>query len=448
MLTSARGPTAIKVYGGYKVTIFDSREWANLIWLGIAIALLLLFSKTRKPILTLVTIVLRPVVVVPVLLMASWTAGLVIAGHRLSWWNAQLLGDTLIWFFGVALVLLFNATKALTKERYFRRTILSAVGVAVFIEVFINLHVFSLWSELILVAVIATLTMLSATAGTQDRFKQVKGLIDGLLALAGFILILYVILQIVRSWEGFDRPGAVREFWLPIWLTLGVVPLVYLFSVYIGYDSAFRWINFGTEDRRSRRRAKAALVLKLHGRTRDLGAFNMPWGKRLANTSTLHEARHAVEEFRVEVREKRLAPIRERERLEQFAGAKGVDDDGRQLDQREFKETKRALQTLSSAQMGWYRNRGKRYRKKLLEILKPQFEAYGLPSDHGITLRVAKDKKSWWAWRRTTTGWCLGVGAIGPPPDEWLYDGPEPPSGLPGEDRDGWSQWGRDARNW
>jgi hypothetical protein len=430
------------------LAIFDSREWANLIWLGIALSLLLLFRRTRKPTITLITAVLQPVIAIPMLLLASWTAGLVLAGYRLSWWNSQLLGDTLIWFFGVALVLLFNANKALAKERFFRRTILSAVGVAVFIEVFINLYVFSIWGELILVAGITVLTMLSVVAGTQERFKRVKALIDWALAVAGFILIIYVIFQIVRNWEGFDRPGAVRELWLPIWLTLGVVPFVYFFSIYIGYDSAFRWINFGTEDRRSRWRAKVVLVLKLHGRTRDLGAFNMPWGKRLGDTSSLREARQVVEEFRVETRERRLAPIRERERLERFAGVKGVDEDGRQLDQREFKETRRALQTLASAQMGWYRNRGERYRKKLLEILKPQFEADGLPSDHGITLRVAKDRKSWWAWRRTVTGWCLGVGAVGPPPDEWLYDGPEPPSGPPGEGSDGWSQWGGDARNW
>ncbi len=41
--------------------------------------------------------------------------------------------------------------------------------------------------------------------------------------------------------------------------------------------------------------------------------------------------------------------------------------------------------------------------------------------------------------RRTVTGWVFAVGAAGPPPEQWFYDGPEPPSGYPGSD----PGWGR-----
>ncbi len=40
-------------------------------------------------------------------------------------------------------------------------------------------------------------------------------------------------------------------------------------------------------------------------------------------------------------------------------------------------------------------------------------------------------------WRRTVGGWVFAIGAGGPPPDQWEYDGPEPPTGFPGEDP-GW----------
>jgi hypothetical protein len=86
--------------------------------------------------------------------------------------------------------------------------------------------------------------------------------------------------------------------------------------------------------------------------------------------------------------------------------------------------------------MGWYRNRGGRYRADLLELL-GDFTSQGLPEDHGITLHVAKNGKSWWAWRRTVTGWCFAIGAVGPPPDQWEFDGPEPPHGSLGKIRAG-----------
>ncbi len=80
-------------------------------------------------------------------------------------------------------------------------------------------------------------------------------------------------------------------------------------------------------------------------------------------------------------------------------------------------------------------------------MLTPQFERAGLPEDHGISLEVSKDGQLWWAWRRTITGWHLGIGAIAPPPDEWFYEHPEPPAKPPGE-YEQWSQWGADSKNW
>jgi hypothetical protein len=36
------------------------------------------------------------------------------------------------------------------------------------------------------------------------------------------------------------------------------------------------------------------------------------------------------------------------------------------------------------------------------------------------------------------TGWCFAIGASGAPPDQWEFDGPEPPTGFPGAD----AKWG------
>ena len=88
--------------------------------------------------------------------------------------------------------------------------------------------------------------------------------------------------------------------------------------------------------------------------------------------------------------------------------------------------------------MGWFRNRGGRYRADLLQILDDGLIRRGLPEESGITLRVSEDGQSWYAWRRTATGWCFAIGAADVPPDQWEYDGPEPPIGYPGEDQ----SWG------
>ena len=114
--------------------------------------------------------------------------------------------------------------------------------------------------------------------------------------------------------------------------------------------------------------------------------------------------------------------------------ANKTDAEGRRLDRREFKETTEALKYLATCQMGWYRNRGGRYHgENLLSALGDWFTRRGLPKDHGIVIRVAKDGQAWYAWRRTVTGWCFAIGAAGPPPDQWEFDGHEAPNGFPGK---------------
>jgi len=430
------------------MSVLNNREWALLIWLGAVLALFLLRGDLRSILFQVIRTALHPVLVAPVLLMVGWVGGLVLVTARIGWWNGELAMDTGVWFFGTALALMFNVTEALREERFFRRTILRAVKVAVPVAVFINLYVFSLAFELILLPALTVLLMLSVVAGSEQRFGGIKALIDTVLALAGFALFAYVIFQIVTDWQDFDKSGALWKFALPVWLTISIVPFVYLFSLYVAYDGAFKWIDFATNERRQRRRAKLALALRLRLRTQDIAAFTVYWAKQAAAATSFHDASQVIDDSTASRRVDQRAKSEAQDRLRQYVGVDGVDDDGRRLDQREFKETRDALRALATAQMGWYRNRGGRYRAELLEILKSRFERCGLSPDHGISLWVADGGQSWWAYRRTVTGWCFAIGAAAPPPDEWLYDGPEPPTGPPGQDAVWGKRWGVDAKNW
>ncbi len=107
-----------------------------------------------------------------------------------------------------------------------------------------------------------------------------------------------------------------------------------------------------------------------------------------------------------------------------------------------------ALRWLSTCQMGRYRNGGGRCRSDLLPTVESQFTRDGLPERHGVELHVSSDGQQRYATRRTVTGWWFAIGAAGPPPDEWMYDGPCPPRGFPAApewDRFG---WGPASVNW
>jgi hypothetical protein len=382
--------------------------------------------------------------------MVAYVGVLVRIGWHVGLWNLNLIKGTIIWFVVSGLVLLMNSARTGKEARFFRRTALRTLEATVFVESFTNLFVLSLPAELVLQPVVALLVMLSVVAGGEKRYRDAKRFVDGLLVLVGLSVASFSMVQLVRQWDELNKSANLLEFVLPVWLTLGLLPFIYLVSLYAAYESSFKRIDFMVKDRATRRRAKLALVATMYGRTRNLDAFTGDCAEEVALTASLTEARDVIKKYRASRREQEAAMEEEQARLKRYAGVEGSDADGRRLDRREFKETTGALRWLATCQMGWYSNPGNRYRADLFEILSGSFTWQGLPSEHGITLHVAEDGQSWWAWRRTITGWCFAIGAAGPPPDQWEYDGSEPPDGFPGEDE----RWGdgpfslASNRNW
>ena len=418
--------------------MLDNRELAALIWLGVAALSVLSQEKVRESFARVVKAFFQLLILIPLTAMLAWIGLELWVGVRLALWNPVLAKGTFLWTLGSAGVLFFNCSQAASDRHFFRRTIVAMVGVAVFVEFFMNLYVMSLPAELALQFVLIVVSVMAAVGGLKPEYKPAKIFCELVLAVIGFALFISSLRQTYLGWHQLDGRVLLLEFALPIWLTAGLLPFLYVLSIYVVYDTAFRRINSETSERRSRWRSRLALLSILHFRAGAVQKFTGHWARRLSEAPTFSTTRGVVASFLGELRRKKQAQIDEEERIRRYAGSEEVDEEGRQLDRREFAPTISALLWLETCQMGWYRNRGRRYRDDMLKINGDDFTRQGLPKESGITLRVAKDGQSWYAWRRTVTGWCFAIGAAGPPPDQWQYDGPEPPKGFPGQD----SAWG------
>ena len=434
--------------------MLNNRELAALIW--ISAAALWAFSKpsVRESSVGIVRAFLNPQVLIPIVAMLAWIGLELWVGVRLALWNLALAKGTILWTLGSAGVLLFNCTQIDSDGddlHFFRRTILATVGVAAFVEFFVNLYVMSLLAELVFQIVVAALVLMVAVADQKPEYKSVKIHCERILALIGLALLVLTARQIYLHWRQLNVPDVLLDFALPVWLTIGLVPFLYLFGIYVAYDAAFRRINWDASDRRARWRSRLALLSALRFRTDTVRRFTgyRYFARKLGEAQTFSVARSVVAEFLDELKCAEQAKIDEQDRLKHYCGSQEFDDEGRRLDRREFGETIAALQWLATCQMGWYR-RGSRYRTDMLVLLGDDFTSQELPRESGIKLHVAQDGQSWYAWRQTVTGWYFAIAAAGPPPNQWEYDGPEPPTGFPGET----SSWGGGAfsnqanRNW
>lgn len=411
----------------------DNRELAALLWLGIAAIGVLSQRNLRAAFRDIFRVFFQPLIVVPLALMLAWIGFELWIGARLSVWHASLIKSTALWTVGSAAVLYFNCTKAASEPGFFRRTLLGTVGVSVGLEFFMNLQVMSFPAEIVLQFAVGVLAMLVAVAGLKPEHKAVKTLCEVLLSAIGIGLFVYTVRQTYLEWGQIDARNLLLEFALPIWLTAALLPFIYLLSLYVVYDAAFRGIGWATTDGSARWRSRLALLSVLHVRTNEVQKFAPVRAKRLTQAVSFASARRVVQEFREELRNARQARLEEQERMRRYAGSQDEDENGQRLDRREFSATIDALRWLETCQMGWYANGG-RYRDDILSIQGDDLTRRGLPREHGITVHVSGTGQAWYASRRTVTGWCFAIGASGPPPSQWEYDGREPPQGYPGKD--------------
>ena len=96
------------------------------------------------------------------------------------------------------------------------------------------------------------------------------------------------------QWAHLDRQAVLLQFALPVWLTIGVLPFIYVLSLYFVYDGALRGINWATSDWRARWRTRFVLVRGFRLRRNELRSFTRMWIKRVAVAPDVTGARAVV----------------------------------------------------------------------------------------------------------------------------------------------------------
>ena len=230
----------------------------------------------------------------PFVLLAGWIVGLCWLGEQARIWDTELVKDTPIWSFGPAIVAFFSITEVGTKQHFFRRALLAAVGYTVLVEFFINLYVFSFPIEFVLVPFVTLIVLTSLVAGMKQETMVAKRLLDAITAIIGIGLLSYVAVHLVRDWSHTDKLAELRELALPMWLSAATLPYIYLLGLVSSYELAFLRIGWQLDDPAARRRAKLALVSGLHLRYYAVATFGGSNLLQLRSARSFKEAREIV----------------------------------------------------------------------------------------------------------------------------------------------------------
>jgi hypothetical protein len=357
---------------------------------------------------------------------------------RLGFWDTSLIGATVFWFLFTGFKYFLQSSDAGKRPGFFRERALEAIGLAALFEFFVNIRTFTLLVELILLPVLVVLAMLQAFCGMKTEYEGAKRVVTVMLAGITMWLVVSTVIGIVDHRSDLDAHQLIASFVLPVWLTAGALPYIYVLALFAGYEAMF---GRTSHPGRASWWVRLGVIAAFRGRLRPIDRYSGYLARQANEAGSLVGAYRAANGFKAELREQEAAERAYQKALRTNAGLDGDDEAGRRLDKREFRETCEALRWLATCQMGWYRRDGaNRYREDMLRIL-GNFERQGLPPEHGITMRVSPDGQAWAARRTTVSGWVFGIGASDAPPSQWLFDGEKAPTGCPGRDR----SWGTSA---
>ena len=364
----------------------------------------------------------------------AYCVGVVFAAHQIGLWHTNLLKDTVILVLFTGIPMLMNKQK--DGKQFFITTIKDTFALAAILAFYVGLAPLPLWGELILQVVATILVGVSLVAKRNPEHGKVERPASVLLGIIGLFLIIYTTVKVVSQANDFDFKTEGYIFAMAVWLPLALIPLIYSIAYFVNYEVSSKMLKHFNDKQQPPRRVRFALLVGLRFSLWYSAQFIGKWRSRLGQAKGFREGLVIMRDFRRTTRQEREAKRAAARRLVEMAGVEGTDDEGRRLDQREFTETKDALDRFWYAQLGWHRNQLGRF---VARLAKPEVNFFGdtrLPPGAEVHFILSEDKQKWFAWRRTVTGWVFAVAGLGSDLDtQWQYDGAEPPTSWPDSER-------------
>jgi hypothetical protein len=154
--------------------MLNSRELAAVIWLGVFIIWAVRIPGVRTSLRGVIRSFLEVKILGPISVYILYIAAWLWLADAFGLWETSLLKETVIWFVITGFPFLLRFDQVGKDERFFRKAILSVIGISAFLEFFMNITTFHLAFELLLLPVLTTLSLMVALADSRTEFKSVK----------------------------------------------------------------------------------------------------------------------------------------------------------------------------------------------------------------------------------------------------------------------------------
>jgi hypothetical protein len=217
-----------------------NRELAALIWLGAIAAVLALWQRTGPKLGGVIRAFFAWKLQVIFALMTIYTVVAVALMFALNIWEWQNLKTTLLWWITVGFGSVFEAQRLAKEPGSFRRLVSEAVGFAAAIAFIVSeFGSFPLIVELIIPLPIVFIALVQAVAATQPKGGVLLKPLGCLMTIIGIVFLSWSIKQIAEVPAAFFQWNTLREFTVPIILSIAFIPFLYGLGMFMEHETLF-----------------------------------------------------------------------------------------------------------------------------------------------------------------------------------------------------------------
>ena len=253
--------------------VFNSREIAIGVWVAVIFLVVCSTKVGRHGIWNIAAACCNRHILGIYALMAGYVYIVVKALNEFGLWNSGQLKNTVLWFMLVASVELFKADSLGPGDHYFRKSIKRHISLLVLVQFIVSLRTFGLVTELIVVPLSTLAVGMLAFSETKKEYRPVERFLSPLLSIFGLFLVCSGLYYVATNFEKIAQSKTLLDLFVPIALSLFLLPFVYLVSLYIRYQSTLVRIHIYTDNPVNRLYAKVKGLIHFLGDHKGLNSW-------------------------------------------------------------------------------------------------------------------------------------------------------------------------------
>jgi hypothetical protein len=207
-----------------------------------------------------------------------------------------------------------ESRSSLVREQALRNSVRDAFKIIIVIEFLFNTYTFPLVVELILLPVLMFLTAILLFAEADKHNAQVARFLKILLSMFGFLILVFVLWKFVHQPDQIWSVDTLKNFALPIMLTLTYLPVAYAIALFSDYEQLFVQLKLGQDKPNPViRYAKFRLLLALGLGLSRVHNASKQITSELRRVTTREDVDHMIVKF-IGANEERHAQIKPKEK--------------------------------------------------------------------------------------------------------------------------------------